>query len=569
MTLKPINIIFKICVFSLIFFNFLTYSHSNILDLNKDSKNISNYFSGSVAFNNFDYITSKKYFDKFNKSEKDNQKLSSSFLKSLINLQKYNEAITYSKNLESKNLSNFESLLFLGLKEFKNKNYIKAKFYFNELKPNFENQLVFAPLKLSLINWSEIMISNKVSDIKLLQSMPNNFGSFKSIQEVFAYCYFDNLDVDVKFEKTIKNEGDKFYRYNFFYANYLIEKNRKKEAVSILDSSANKYPRNLLINQLRENLKKNKKSKNKFSCRNPEDILAEIFYAFANALSVQKRFELSNLYINFSKYLNSNFKSYDALLAENLLRLGKKVDSKKIFLKLFEIGSFYKWNSSKEIALIIEDTEGNEKSLIYLTKIYKNIDKNLFRTFDYANFLRGHDKFSESITLYSEILSEINKDHKMYPRVLDRRGTAYERNGEWTLAEKDLLLSLEIDPNQAYTLNYLAYTWIEQNRKTKKALSMLEKANNLKKNDGYITDSLGWAQYKLKNFSEAKFYLERAIQMMPDDPIVNDHFADCLWMIDKKIQARYYWEYVLTLEDTEDELREKVKNKLLFGLEKI
>ena len=240
-----------------------------------------------------------------------------------------------------------------------------------------------------------------------------------------------------------------------------------------------------------------------------------------------------------------------------------QIISIKTFLKLFEIGSFYKWNSSKEIALIIEDTEGNEKSLIYLTKIYKNIDKNLYRTFDYANFLRGHDKFSESITLYSEILSEINKDHKMYPRVLDRRGTAYERNGEWTLAEKDLLLSLEIDPNQAYTLNYLAYTWIEQNRKTEKALSMLEKADNLKKNDGYITDSLGWAQYKLKNFSEAKFYLERAIQMMPDDPIVNDHFADCLWMIDKKIQARYYWEYVLTLEDTEDELREKVKNTLI------
>ena len=49
------------------------------------------------------------------------------------------------------------------------------------------------------------MISNKASDIKLLQSMPNNFGSFKSIQEVFAYCYFDNLDVDLKFEKNNKN----------------------------------------------------------------------------------------------------------------------------------------------------------------------------------------------------------------------------------------------------------------------------------------------------------------------------------------------------------------------------
>ena len=567
--MKLINIIFKICIFSLIFFNLITYSHSNVLDFNKDAKNISNYFSGSVAFNNFDYKISKQYFDKFNKSNKNNQKLSSFFLKSLINSQNYKDAITYSKNLESKNQSNFESLLFLGLNEFKNKNFIKAKFYFNELKPNFENQIVFAPLKLSLMNWSEIMISNNASDIKLIKTMPNNYGSFKSIQEAFAYCYFDSLDVDAKFSKIIKNEGDKFYRYNFFYANYLIEKNRKKEATLILETSANKYPRNLLINQLNENLKRNNKSKNKFSCQNPEDILAEIFYAFANALSVQKSFELSTLYINLSKYLNSDFKSYDALLAENLLKLGKKEDSKKILLKLFEIGSFYKWNSSKEVALIIEDLEGREESLIYLTKIYNDIDKNLYRTFDFANFLRGHDKFSESIKLYSQILSGINKDHNMYPRVLDRRGTAYERNGEWELAEKDLLLSLEVDPNQAYTLNYLAYTWIEQNRKTKKALSMLEKANNLKKNDGYITDSLGWAQYKLKNFSEAKFYLERAIQMMPDDPIVNDHFADCLWMIDKKIQARYYWEYVLTLEDTEDDLREKVKNKLLFGLEKI
>ena len=55
----------------------------------------------------------------------------------------------------------------MGLKEFKDKNYIKARSYFNELKPNFENQLIFAPLKISLINWSDISISNKASDIRL------------------------------------------------------------------------------------------------------------------------------------------------------------------------------------------------------------------------------------------------------------------------------------------------------------------------------------------------------------------------------------------------------------------
>ena len=567
--MKFFNIIFKILVFTSIFLGIQTYSHSKVLDFSKDAKNISNYFSGALAFNNYDYDVSKRYFDKFSKSEKPNKNFSSSLLQSLINLQKYNEAYSYSKSLENKNLTNFESKLFLGLFEFKNKNYIKAKEHFSNLETNFDNSIIFKPLKISLINWSDIMISNNIENLNLIETMPDNFGSFKSIQKIFASCYFDKDDLDKEFTKIIEDESGKFYRYNFFFANYLIKKNRKQEAQSIINLTISKYPRNLLMNQLNEVIKKNLKNKNQFSCQNSEDILAEIFYAFANALSVQKKHELSNLYINFSKYLNPNFLSYDALLAENLLMLEKFEDSKKKYEKLFRIGSFYKWHASKEIALIIEELEDEKKSLNYLTNIYQNIEKNIYRTYDFANFLRGYEKFGDSIKLYSEILLKINREDIMYPRVLDRRGTAYERNGKWELAEKDLQLSLKIEPDQPYTLNYLAYTWIEQNRKTKEALLMLEKANSLKKNDGYITDSLGWAQYKLKNFNEAQFYLERAIQMMPDDPIVNDHFADCLWMNNRKIQARYYWEYVLTLEDTEDELRKKIENKLLFGLEKI
>ena len=52
---------------------------------------------------------------------------------------------------------------------------------------------------------------------------------------------------------------------------------------------------------------------------------------------------------------------------------------------------------------------------------------------------------------------------------------------------------------------------------------MLEKANELKSNDGYITDSLGWALYKLKRYDKAEIYLQKAVQLMPSDPIVNDH----------------------------------------------
>ena len=95
---------------------------------------------------------------------------------------------------------------------------------------------------------------------------------------------------------------------------------------------------------------------------------------------------------------------------------------------------------------------------------------------------------------------------------------------------------------------------------------MLRKANDIKKNDGYITDSLGWGLYKLNNFKDAKLYLEKAIVLMPTDPIVNDHFADCLWKNNQKIQARYYWNYVLSLKTTDEKLKKTIKNKLLFGL---
>ena len=101
-----------------------------------------------------------------------------------------------------------------------------------------------------------------------------------------------------------------------------------------------------------------------------------------------------------------------------------------------------------------------------------------------------------------------------------------------------------------------------------KALGMLEEANELKKDDGYITDSLGWALYKLNRYSEAKEYLRAAIILMPSDPIVNDHFADCLWKNNQKIQARYYWNYVLKLKNTDSDLKKIIENKLIFGLEK-
>ena len=52
---------------------------------------------------------------------------------------------------------------------------------------------------------------------------------------------------------------------------------------------------------------------------------------------------------------------------------------------------------------------------------------------------------------------------------------------------------------------------------------------------------------------------------MPDDPIVNDHYGDILWKLDRKIQARYFWYMVLEMENVEGDLLDQIKEKLITG----
>ena len=97
---------------------------------------------------------------------------------------------------------------------------------------------------------------------------------------------------------------------------------------------------------------------------------------------------------------------------------------------------------------------------------------------------------------------------------------------------------------------------------------MLEKAYESKSNDPYIIDSIGWAYFLVNDFLKAEKFLKRAVELMPEDPIVNDHYGDILWKLDRKIQARYFWSMVLEMKNVEEELIIKINNKLIIGPEK-
>ncbi len=559
---------FLITLYTLIIIGVFNSSYGKSTDFNYNAKNVSNYFSALISFDGYDYLKSQEFFKKIKDSEKIDSSHSSRHIRSLISLQRYTEAEKYSRGLENKKKSNFESKLILGLYELKKGNYSEAKIYFNQLSQNIEHRMVSGVLKTSLKKWASMEELGEEGGILSIQNMPNRYTNFKVIQNTLAHCFFDLPNTKKIFKKTLEDKETNFSRYYFFFASYLLDKNNKLEAEEVINYASNKHPKNLLINQFKKTLIENEKNQNRFDCKKKKHVVAEIFYVIANALSTQGNYELSNFYINLSKYLNPHFSSYDSLLAENFFILRKYEKSKKIYKKLSNIGTVYKWHADRQVAFILDDQKKEKEAIGFLTESYKSIEPSVYQTFDLANFLKDRKKYEKSIELYSSILSKINKDHQLYPKVLDRRGTAYERINEWNLSEKDLLMSLEISPEQPYVMNYLAYSWLENGKNFNKALEMLKEANELRKDDGYITDSLGWALYKLNRFVEAKEYLKMAIILMPSDPIVNDHFADCLWKNNQKIQARYYWNYVLKLETTEEKLKNTIENKLIFGLEK-
>ena len=123
-----------------------------------------------------------------------------------------------------------------------------------------------------------------------------------------------------------------------------------------------------------------------------------------------------------------------------------------------------------------------------------------------------------------------------------------------------------MSPEQPYVLNYLAYSWLEKGININQSLEMLIKADDLKQNDGYIIDSLGWSYYLNKNYLRAEKLLRRAVELKPTDPIICDHYGDALWKLNKNIQARYFWKHAQNLENADKKFIDIVKRKLIFGL---
>ncbi len=558
MVLKNIKFILII----LLFYQNTLFTKSNSFE-KIDSKNISKYFSGIVAFGN---KKNSEALDFFNSSKiliNAHDPFLKKYVSSLVLENKVLQAIQIIKqNYENENIDFFDSYLLLIIDSLK-KNELDIAYEYISIADNFaeEDRFNLAILE-SLKQYVYLFKEKKFLDDK------KNFGRLSYISETFQKCYLDDPNTGRYFSKLINDPESDFTRYIYFYISYLVENDNLNEAKVITDE-IEFLNSTLLLSQGKSWIDNGKlqKFKEVFSCKNHNDLIAEFLFLISNLYSAQDNYEMSNFYLNLSNFLNPRFVFNLSLVAENHYFNKDYEKAKKVLKKFKKDDDFYYWFRLKKEAQIISAQRNNQESLNFIKFNFDKIENpNEKILFDVANFYKKAKNYEQAISYYSKIIENLDDNSDIKSDILYRRGGTYERIKNYEKADKDLIDALQITPDDAYILNYLAYSWLERDYKINEAIKMLETAYELESDDPYIIDSIGWAYYLTDDYPRAEKFLKRAVELMPDDPIVNDHYGDILWKLNRKIQARYFWTNVLKMKDTEKELIEKINIKMIEGL---
>ena len=525
-------------------------------------KYLSSYLSALLYYDNQNNDLALKYFNSSKNLLNEHDQFLKKYVFSLVADGQISKAIKYIQYSKNKNNSNFfEVKLLLVLDSLNKKNFVKTSKLLTNLKAFQQNDTYEFIIYETLKSYNKLFLDG------IIESPNQNLGKISLITTAFQNCYLNSNKTNSHFINLINSAEGNYSRYLFFYLTKLIENKDYDSAIQIA-STIDPLTSDLLIAQTKKWIDQSnfKKFKKHFSCKQETDILAEFFFLISNLYSSQGEYKKSNFFLNISNYLNPKFYFNLSLLAENYFVNSNFDLAKKVLEKFDEEDEIYNWYKIKKKAQIIAKQKNKNLSLKFVEKKlleFKNPSTRII--FDMANMYKNYKKYEKAIEYYSIVLSQIEENSEAYADILYRRGGSYERLGQYQKSDSDLLLSLEIIPEDPYVINYLAYSWLERDYKIQEAIQMLERAYEQKKSDPYIIDSIGWGYYLNGDYAKAEKYLKQAIQLMPNDPIVNDHYGDILWKLDRKLQARYFWESVLNFKTTEDDMKKNILKKLLKG----
>jgi tetratricopeptide (TPR) repeat protein len=135
------------------------------------------------------------------------------------------------------------------------------------------------------------------------------------------------------------------------------------------------------------------------------------------------------------------------------------------------------------------------------------------------------------------------KDDRTYMFFL--RGELAERQKHLDQAEQYFQQALDLDPENAMTLNYMGYMWADKGIKLPEALKMIKKAVEIEPMNGAYLDSLGWVYFKMGNYELAEDNLRSAVSRDQTDPTVHMHLGDLYEKTNRIRLAAAQWELSL------------------------
>jgi len=169
----------------------------------------------------------------------------------------------------------------------------------------------------------------------------------------------------------------------------------------------------------------------------------------------------------------------------------------------------------------------------------------------------------EEMKLYDRAVETLQKGIALapeHPRLHFRLGVVYDKAGDKPGCIEEMKKVITIDPGHAEALNYLGYTYAELGENLEEAERLIKKAMELKPDDGYITDSLGWVYFQKKLFHRAVNILEKALALVPDDPTILEHLGDAYTKTDEPTKALKF--YHRALEHADAESKATLKRKI-------
>lgn len=416
----------------------------------------------------------------------------------------------------------------------------------------------------SLLAWSNVE-NDPDGAVKLQQTAGQSDPVLSGVARSLSGVMLANLDQDdaaLTIFDTLWRENSRLALAVEAEARLLVENGDSEKALARLEKFRTAVGRHPALTNLTNQINDEQRVKPKRL--SPREGAALAVYAATAALADQSDTDLPAVYFTLALKLDPDLDAARTLSARSLDNASRFADAEALLRKIPK-SSIYHTSAQGQLAWILRRQGQNDEALaLAKSTLDQTQDRNI--RIQLADLYQSLGRDGEAEFVLTQTIDADKTDGTYDWRLYFARGAARERQGKWPPAENDLQTSLGLNPSSATVLNYLGYSWIDRGENLDQGLQLIERALRLNPSNGAISDSLGWAHYKLGNYDRAVFYLERATELSPQDPEILDHLGDAYWQVGRYTEAGYQWQRALQNLETDADTRPAIEAKLGSGL---